>query len=96
MEIVIFGRFHAKPGRDAAVEAALRQVQVPTRAEPGCLEIHLYRSIKDPCLFYVNSRWRDLASFERHAELPHTLHMIECVEPLLDHPLDVTRSVLVS
>ena len=96
MEIVIFGRFQAKPGREAEVEAALREVQAPTRAEPGCLKIHLYRSVKDPCLFYVHSRWRDLASFERHAKLPHTLRMVERVEPLLDHPLEVTRSVLVS
>jgi quinol monooxygenase YgiN len=44
----------------------------------------------------VHSRWGDIASFERHAELTHTIHMLECVEPLLDHPLDITRSVLVS
>ena len=96
MEIVIFGRFHAQQGREAEVAAALREVQVPTRAEPGCLEIHLYRSVKGPCLFYVNSRWRDMAAFDRHAALPHTLRMVERVEPLLDHPLEVTRSVLVS
>jgi quinol monooxygenase YgiN len=96
MEIVIFRRFQAKVGREAEVEAALREVQAPTRAEPGCLELHLYRSLKDPRLYYVNSRWGDIASFERHAELPHTLHMLECVEPLLDHPLDITRSDLVS
>jgi len=96
MEIVIFGRFHAKEGCEAEVESALREVQPPTRAEPGCLELHLYRSIKDQRLFYVHSRWSDIASFERHAKLPHTRRMIERVESLLDHPLDVTRSTLVS
>jgi quinol monooxygenase YgiN len=96
MEIVIFGRFRANEGREAEVEAVLRAVQAPTRAEPGCLELHLYRSVKDPRLYHVHSRWRDMASFERHAELPHTLRMLERVEPLLDHPPDVTRSVLVS
>jgi quinol monooxygenase YgiN len=96
MEIVIFGRFQAKAGREAEMEDALRAVQAPTRAEPGCLELHLYRSVKDPRLYYVHSRWRDMASFERHAEMPHTLRMLERVEPLLVHPLDVTRSTLVS
>jgi quinol monooxygenase YgiN len=52
--------------------------------------------VKDPRLYHVHSRWRDMAAFERHAELPHTLRMLECVEPLLDHPPDVTRSVRVS
>ena len=61
MEIVIFGRFQAKPGCEAEVAAALREVQAPTRAEPGCLEIHLYRSVKDSRLFYIHSRWRDMA-----------------------------------
>jgi quinol monooxygenase YgiN len=96
MEIVIFGRFHARDGHEAEVEAALRDVREPTRAEPGCLELHLYRSVRDPRLLYVHSRFRDMEAFERHAELPHTRRMLERVEPLLDHPLDVTRSVLVS
>ena len=82
---MIFGRFQAKEGHEAEVEAALREVQEPTRAEPGCLELHLYRSVKDLRLYYVHSRWRDMASFERHAELPHTLRMLRRVEPLLDH-----------
>ena len=82
MEIVIFGRFQAKEGREAEAAAALREVRAPTGAESGCLELHLYRSLQDPPLYYVHSRLGDTASFERHAELPHTL---ECVEPLPDH-----------
>lgn len=92
MELYIFARFHASPGHEQAVEAALTECMVPTRAESGCLAGQVFRSIRDPRLFYVHSRWRDEMAFERHAEEPHTVRMLARVEPLIDHPLDVTRS----
>jgi quinol monooxygenase YgiN len=92
MELFIFGRFHAREGEEDAVAAALREVLGPTRAESGCLTIGHYRSIRDPRLFYVHSRWIDEAAFETHAGLPHTVRFIERVQALINHPLDVTRA----
>jgi quinol monooxygenase YgiN len=92
MELFIFARFRAKPGNEAAVEAALREVVPSSRAEPGCVSIHSFRSTRDRQLFYIHSRWRDEAAFETHAGLPHTTRFIATVEPLLDHALDVTRA----
>lgn len=94
-QLFIFGRFRARPGEEAAVEQAIRDVIGPSRAEPGCLDIHAFRSTVDPRLFYIHSRWANEASFDRHAELPHTVRFIERVQKLIDHPLDVTRSRLV-
>ncbi len=91
MEIFIFTRFHALPVTEAAVEQALREVVVPTSAEAGCLGIHVFRSIRDPQLFYIHSRWKDEAAFNIHAGLPHTVRFIERVEPLLDHPVEAHR-----
>jgi quinol monooxygenase YgiN len=31
-----------------------------------------------------------MAAFERHVLLPHTMHFVARVEPLIDHPLSVT------
>lgn len=93
MELFIFGRFHALPTREAAVEAAIRDVLAPTREEPGCLGIHAFRSTADSRLFYIHSRWRDEAAFEKHASLPHTMRFVERVEPLIDHGLEVARTV---
>jgi quinol monooxygenase YgiN len=92
MELVIFARFHAREGQEAAVAAALREVSGPTQAEPGCLFLKAYRSIRDNRLFFIHSHWRDEAAFELHAELPHTVRFIETVEGLIDHPLDVNRT----
>ncbi|MDE1937910.1 MAG: antibiotic biosynthesis monooxygenase [Alphaproteobacteria bacterium] len=95
MELFIFARFHARPGCEAAVEAALREVLAPTRGEPGCLGIHLFRSVRDARLFHVHSRWRDEAAFDIHGEQPHTLRFVERVEPLIEHALDITRSAMI-
>ena len=92
MALFIFARFHARPGREGAVAEALFDVLAPSREEPGCLSIHAFRSTRDPRLFYIHSRWKDEAAFEHHAALPHTLRFVERVEPLIDHPLDVTRA----
>lgn len=92
MELFIFARFHAKQGCEAAVVTVLRETVRLTREEQGCLGIQAFGSIKDPRLFYIHSRWMDEAAFDNHVELPHTLRFVSEVEPLIDHPLEVTRA----
>jgi quinol monooxygenase YgiN len=94
MELFIFARFHALEGNQGALEHALAEVVAASRPERGCIAIHAYRSTRDARLFYIHSRWRDEAAFEIHAALPHTVHFIETVEPLVDQPLEVTRANL--
>jgi quinol monooxygenase YgiN len=94
MELFIFARFLARAGEENAVEQALREVAGRSREEPGCLSHHVFGSTRDPRLFYIHSRWRDEAAFDTHAGLPHTVRFVERVEPLIDHPLDVTRAKL--
>jgi quinol monooxygenase YgiN len=92
MELFIFARFHARDGQESAVADTLRDVVGPTREEPGCLSIHVFRSTHDRRLFYIHSRWRDEAAFDHHGGLPHTVRFVERVAPMLDHALDVTRT----
>ena len=97
MELVIFARFHAREGNEAAVEAAVREVTSITRElEPGCLAIAPYRSVRDPKLFFIHSRWVDESAFDLHATLPHTVRFLARVQPLIDHPLDVVRTVVLA
>jgi len=92
MEITIFARFHARPGMEEAVAAALLEVAAPSREEPGCISLSDFQSIRDPRLFFVYSRWKDEAAFELHAQLPHTVRFLEKIERLIDHPLEVNRT----
>jgi quinol monooxygenase YgiN len=93
MELFIFARFHAREGQEAALADALREVSGPTQAEEGCLFQNAYRSVRDSRLFFIHSRWRDEAAFDLHAGLPHTVRFIEKVERLIDHQLDVSRTL---
>ncbi|HUC62498.1 MAG TPA: putative quinol monooxygenase [Alphaproteobacteria bacterium] len=90
--LYVFARFHARTGREDAAAAAIRKVAGPTRAEPGCLVFHAFRSTRDKCLFYIHSTWRHEAAFERHAALPHTVRFLAEMERLIDRPREVTRT----
>ena len=96
MTMFLFARFHASEGGEAAVERALVEVVAPSREETGCIEIHAYRSTRDSRLFYIHSRWKDEASFEIHAALPHTVHFMESIESLVDQPVEVSRANRIS
>jgi quinol monooxygenase YgiN len=95
-DIFIFARFHAREGKEEEVASAIRDVSVPTIAEPGCLAYGAYRSTRDPRLFFVHSRWVNDAAFDLHGEAPHTVRFLERVQTLIDHDLNVnrTRSIL--
>jgi quinol monooxygenase YgiN len=95
MELYIFGRFHASAGNEQDLADAVTAVIAPTRQEAGCLNIHGFRSIRDPRLFYIHSHWTSEEAFEIHATLPHTERFIERVETLIDHSLDVARTELI-
>lgn len=86
-------RFHAHEGREAELAALLRGLFAPVRAEPGCVSFEVFHSTRDALLFFIVSRWRDVAAFEEHALLPHTVDFIARVEPLIDHPLVVARTI---
>jgi quinol monooxygenase YgiN len=94
MELDTIARFHAKEGEEHGVADAMRESCGAVRSEPGCVFIGYYRSVRDPRLFFIHSRWKDEAAFELHAELPHTVRFLQTVEPLLDHELKVERTHL--
>jgi quinol monooxygenase YgiN len=92
----VFVRLHAREGEEKSVEEALREVMTPSRAEPGCLSFHLFRSARDPRLFYIHSRWADAESFAKHADLLHTVHFLKKVDALLDVPREVARTEMIA
>jgi quinol monooxygenase YgiN len=95
MEMYVFARFHARPGQEKALEDAVAAVIPPTREEPGCLSIHGFRSIKDPQLFYIHSRWTGENALDIHLGLPHTVRFLEAIELLLDQSHEVTRAEVI-
>ena len=96
MEQYVFVKLHAREGEERAVEEALREVLGPSREEPGCLDFHLFRSMRDPRLFFIHSRWVDEVAFQQHAVLPHTERFLKKVDALLDQPREVSRTQMIA
>lgn len=74
------------------VLAALTTVVTASRAEPGCVSIHAFTSVRDPQLFFIHSVWKDASSLDLLATLPHTVEFINTVDGLLDEPREVART----
>lgn len=83
MELYIFARFRVREGNEEAVLEQMRDVLLPTSGEPGCLAVKGFRSIDDPCLFYIHSHWENVAAFERHANLSHTRRFMDNIKPMV-------------
>jgi len=80
-------RFEPLPGKETEFREAMLLNLAPTRAEPGCLAIHMFESIRQPLVFAIHSEWVDEAAFELHAQLPPTIRFLQAAEKLLTHPV---------
>ena len=92
MPLFIFARLEPKPEKELQLRDELQLVLEPTRAEPGCVRIHLYESTRDPCVFFIHSEWIDQAAFDAHVEQPHTQRFVSAVEDLIAYPLQAVRT----
>jgi len=70
---------------------ALADVSECTRAEPGCLGIDVFESLREPLIFAIHSEWVDEIAFERHAKLPHTQRFLGTAANLLTNPVQGLR-----
>jgi quinol monooxygenase YgiN len=66
-DLVVMTKATAKPDREPAVTAALRDVAAAARAQAGCAEYRLFRSAADPATTITFERWSSKA--ERDAFL---------------------------
>ena len=85
-------RFEPHPEHAAEFRARLLEVAPPSRAEPGCLSLRVFESLREPIIFAIHSEWVDEAAFEAHARLPHTQRFLESAKSLLLHPVLALRS----
>ena len=87
-----FVRFEPRPGKDRQFREELLRVIKPSRAEAGCVAMHVFESLREPFVFAIHSEWVDEAAFELHARLPHTVRFIAAAETFLSHPVESLRT----
>ena len=71
MSLHVFVRFDAKPGRLDQLRKEMLAIIQPTRAEPGCVEFHLYEETNASGTLFVHSLWKDDAAVDAHLQFPH-------------------------
>ena len=92
MPLYTFVRFDPIPGKEHQLRQELLAILEPTRAEPGCLRIHLFESTRPPLIFFIHSEWQDEAAFDAHPQLPHMTRFLGLVEELTTHPVKGIRT----
>jgi quinol monooxygenase YgiN len=71
MEFVVIARYRAFAGEEDRVEAALRNMVEPTRAEPGNLDYQVLRDPDEHGVFMLIERYIDDDAFAAHLESEH-------------------------
>jgi quinol monooxygenase YgiN len=92
MPLAIFVRFDPKPGKELQVRDELMRILDPTRAEPGCVRIHLFESTRGASVYFIHSEWVDEASFDAHPGLPHMVRFLGLIDEFIVHELKAVRT----
>lgn len=95
MSVHFFVRFEPSPGNEMEFRQRLLRIVEPTRAEIGCVAIHVFESLKGPLVFAIHSEWMDEAAFELHGQLPHMVQFLGAAQELLTHRVLGLRTRLI-
>jgi len=90
MSVFSFVRLHARPSQEDELLRAAGEVLEPTRAEPGCQSIKLFRSTADPAVLFFHSAWKSADAFQDHSESSHLKAFLARLPDLMTGPPDVT------
>ncbi len=71
--VVLTATLKALRGQEDAVRAALLEMVVPSRSEPGCICYNLHEAENERGLFIFYEQWADQAAFDAHLQTPHFL-----------------------
>ncbi len=84
MHLTVIASLKAKPGKEAALFAALSALVAPTRAEKGCVLYEMHRSHENPGWFIFNELWESRAIWDAHMSSPHLVAFSAAQDALVD------------
>jgi quinol monooxygenase YgiN len=87
-----FVRFDPLPGKEKQLRDELQALMEPTRAELGCIRIHLFEALREPLVYCIHSEWVDEAAFNAHRDLPHIVRFLGLLPELVGHPVHAVRT----
>ncbi len=89
MPLTILVLIPAKPGQGDALDAALKGLLAPTRAEEGNISYDAHRSNDDPNLFMMYETWESQAALDKHFGQPHMVAAIAALPTLVEGELNL-------
>ncbi len=83
---IIFVTLTPKSGKEADLEALLRGMCEPSRAEGGCVTYNLYKKADGGGAFHFFEIWKTQADLDAHRLEPHYKNFREKLGDLVDGP----------
>jgi quinol monooxygenase YgiN len=80
--LTVIALFHARPGKEAELRAALTGLLSPTRSEAGCVNYDLHTSPEDAAKFLFHENWSNKAALDAHLQSPHVKALLPRVDAL--------------
>lgn len=89
--LTVVAYMRAKPGKEQALEDALRALVEPTTKEAGYVTYDLHRGVEDPSFFCFYENWESAEHLDAHLQAPHLVEFAGRVGDLLDGELTINR-----
>ena len=90
--VEVFVRFDAQPGQLERLRTEVLAIVEPTRAEPGCIEFHLYEQTNASGTLFIHSRGKDDAAIDTHLQLPHMKPFLAVMDDLVTNQVKAVRT----
>jgi quinol monooxygenase YgiN len=84
--ILIIASATAKPGKEAELVSALREVAGPTRSQPGCIRFGLYRQQDADATIVGIEHWASASDHDRHLAGAHFQRLASRMADLIAEP----------
>ena len=89
-KLTVVARIKAKPGKEGQVREELQKLLAPTRAEHGCINYDMHRSLESDAEFLFHENWTSKEALDQHLETPHLQSFLGQSEELLAEPVEIT------
>ncbi|HUL91341.1 MAG TPA: putative quinol monooxygenase [Burkholderiales bacterium] len=88
-EHIVLASATAQPGKEAELEAALREAVQPTRAQPGCLQFSLWRPAGAAGTLVGFERWASAEHHQAHLQGAHVQRLMSRMGGVLAAPPEI-------
>jgi quinol monooxygenase YgiN len=88
--INVIAKLNIKKGVVEEATKNLKDLQIATRKEPGCIIYQLHQSIDDETVFVIYESWTDKSELDNHFQSPYFKYWGERADQYVDGPPEVT------